>query len=412
MTDSAIISVPNLVDPKTYADHDMTEVWRSLRSQDPVHWHPASAYGPGFWVFSRYADVLHVLRDDSGFTSEKGNVLDTLLHGGDTGAGRMLAVTDGQYHTGLRKLLLQAFAPRALEGVVHRVRELTRRLLTEAVERGHCDFAQDIASVIPLETVCDLLNIPAGDRHYVLELTKSALSSDYESPNADADRVARSAILVYFGNLLMERREAPGSDPISLMAMAEVDGRRLDDSDIVLNCYSLIMGGDETTRLAMIGAVKALIDHPDQWAALRNGEVTIDNASEEVLRWTTPAMHFGRTATVESTFTDHRIARGDLVTVWPASANRDEAIFPEADRFDLGRSANRHLSLGYGRHFCLGAYLGRVEISALLDALRKVALKIDQAGPERYIYSNFLSGMSSLPVAMEGNLAEASRWDE
>ncbi|MFF5258086.1 cytochrome P450 [Actinomadura viridis] len=406
------IAVPNLADPRTYAGHDMIEIWRRLRAEDPVHRHPESEYGPGFWVVTRYQDVSDVLRDDKSFTSERGNVLATMLQGGDTGAGRMLAVTDGPRHTELRRLLLQAFAPRALKDVTLRVRQSVRRLLTEAVERGECDFAQDIASVIPLETICDLLAVPAADRQEVLKLTKSALASDYESPGADLDRMARGEILLYFSDLLKERRRRPGTDPISLMANAEVQGERLSEEDIILNCYSLIMGGDETSRLSMIGAVRALVENPSQWLALKNGDVTVESAGEEVLRWTTPTMHFGRTATADVKVGDRVIAAGDLVTLWFTAANRDETVFPDPDRFDLGRSPNKHLSLGYGRHFCLGAYLGRVEINAMLDGLRTLVGDIELTGPGRRIYSNFLSGMSSLPIALKPDPAGPSRRPE
>ncbi len=408
----AQIIVPNLVDPRTYADHDMGEVWRKLRSDDPVHWHPETIGGPGFWVLTRYTDIVAVLRDDTRFTSQKGNVLAAMLQGGDTGAGRMLAVTDGARHTELRKVLLRAFAPRALDGVGRRVRQAVRRLLTEAIERGTCDFARDIASHIPLETICDLLNIPRQDRQDILRLTKSALASDYENPGAGIDWTARSDILLYFSDLVKARRKDPGSDPISLMTTAGVAGRRLDDMDIVLNCYSLIMGGDETSRLAMIGAVQAFIENPSQWRALKDGDVSAESAGEEVLRWTTPTMHFGRTAVTDVELHGHSLGSGDLITLWFASGNRDEAEFAEPDRFDLGRSPNRHLSLGYGRHFCLGAYLGRIEINAMLDGLRTFVDRIDPAGSERRIYSNFLSGMSSLPVSLKGASAEVPDWME
>jgi cytochrome P450 len=396
------VEVPDLVDPKTYAEHDMAGIWARLRSRDPVHWHPATGYGPGFWVVTRYEDIVEVLRDDVRFTSERGNVLETMLHGGDTGAGRMLAVTDGEHHADLRKLLIRAFAPRVLDGVAQGVRKLTRQLLTEAVERGECDFARDIASTIPLQTICELLNIPAADRKEILKLTKSALASDYEAPDAGVDRVARGEILLYFSDLVRERRKAPGYDPISLMAAGLVGGKRLEEDDIILNCYSLIMGGDETSRLAMIGAVQALIGNPEQWLALKNHEVSLASASEEVLRWTTPTMHFGRTALSESELGGRPVASGDIVTLWFSSGNHDESAFSEPARFDLGRSPNKHLSLGYGRHFCLGAYLGRIEIAAMLDGLRTLVDSMEQSGSERRIYSNFLSGMSSLPVVMKG----------
>jgi cytochrome P450 len=403
-------AIPNLVDPATYTEHDMPEIWRRLRSEDPVHWHPATADGPGFWVVTRHADIVQVLRDDTRFTSERGNVLTTMLQGGDISAGRMLAVTDGAHHTELRKLLLQAFAPRVLEDVTQRVRQSIHRLLSEAVERGKCDFAKDIASLIPLETICDLLDIPMGDRQRILQLTKSALMSDDSDQDAVVDRTARNEIMVYFSNLVEKRRKMPGADPISLMAGAKLGGKSMADEDIILNCYSLILGGNQTSRLAMIGAVHALIQNPDQWRALKDGKVTLENACEEVLRWTTPAMHFGRTALAGVQLSGQSIASGDLITLWFTSGNRDEAAFQDPDRFDLARSPNKHLSLGYGRHFCIGAYLGRVEISAMLHGLRTLVSSIGQAGSEQRIYSNFLSGMSSLPVIMEGDPDGAAHW--
>jgi cytochrome P450 len=150
----------------------------------------------------------------------------------------------------------------------------------------------------------------------------------------------------------------------------------------------------------MIGAVQALIEHPDQWAALRSGAVAIESATEEVLRWTTPALHSGRTATEDLLFEGEFIEEGDVVTVWTASANRDESVFDHPERFDLGRTPNRHLSFAYGAHFCLGAYLARAEIGAVLEGLRAMARQLDFAGPPHRVYSNFLSGLSRLPVSV------------
>ena len=398
-TESAL-AVPDLADPATHAEQDLGEVWRRLRAHDPVHRHPETAAGPGFWVVTRYADVLRALRDDAGFSSRGGNVLETLLAGGDMGADRMLPVSDGARHAALRRVLLEAFSPRALAGVAEHVRAVTRRLVLAGIERGGCDFATEIASQIPLETICGLLDVPEADRPELLMLTKSALASDYADPEAGVDRRARSAIMIYFLELVAARRRSPGTDPISLMAAARIDGRPIEDEDIVLNCYSLIIGGDETSRLAMIGAARALAAHPDQWAALKRGEATVESATEEVLRWTSPTTHIGRTAVAPVSWHGSEIAAGDLVTLWTASANRDETVFPDPDRFDLARTPNKHLAFGHGRHYCLGAYLGRVEIAGLLEALRTHVGEIEQTAPERRIYSNFLSGMSSLPVAL------------
>ncbi|MFJ2773993.1 cytochrome P450 [Streptomyces sp. NPDC087300] len=405
-------AVPDLVDPASHLDPGMDEVWAGLRRDDPVHWHPGTADTPGFWVVTRHADVSAILRDPARFTSEKGNVLATMLHGGDSGAGRMLAVTDGPRHKELRTVLMSAFSPRALAGVAQRVRATTRRLLEEALERGKVDFAQDIASHIPLATICDLLDVPEADRDYILTLTKSALASDYANQDSGEDRLARGELLLYFHDLTRQRRANPGDDVISLLATRPVGGELLHEDDIVLNCYSLIMGGDETSRLSMIGAVHAMIRRPDQWQALRSGDVTMASAGEEVLRWTTPTMHFGRVATEDVELHGRTIADGDLVTLWFNAANRDEDVFDDPYRFDLGRSPNKHLTLGYGPHFCLGAHLGRVEITAMLDGLRTFVAEVEQTGDERHIYSNFLSGMSSLPVALTPNRGPAPDWAE
>jgi cytochrome P450 len=181
-----------------------------------------------------------------------------------------------------------------------------------------------------------------------------------------------------------------------------VDGVRLTDDEVMLNCYSLILGGDETTRLAMVGAVQALIEHPEQWRALKDGSISTASATEEILRWTAPAMHVGRTATEDVDLHGHRIRAGDIVTGWVISANFDETVFANPRTFDLARAPNRHLTFSYGPHFCLGVHLARLEIRALLEALCSTVDRIEAAGTPRPIFSNFLRGFSSLPVRMYG----------
>lgn len=390
----------DLADPKLHAEADLTDVWRHLREHEPVRWNPASGSAPGFWVVTRHADVTAVYRDSALFTSQGGNVLETLLSGGDSAAGRMLAITDGPRHADLRKVLMRAFSPRALAPIVESVRRTVDRLLRAALERGSCDFATDVAAGIPLGAICDLLGVPDRDRDYVLSLTSSALGSEHADASAADTWIAKNEILLYFADLARERRGTGHSDVISLLTASHVDGAALDDDEIMLNCYSLILGGDETARLAMIGAVQALLDHPDQWRALKQGDTAVDSAVEEMLRWTTPALHSGRTATADTQIAGTPVRAGDIVTVWNASANRDEAVFPSPGTLLLDRSPNKHLTFAYGPHFCLGAYLARAEIAAVLSALREHVSALERTGPPRPIYSTFLNGMSSLPIAL------------
>ncbi len=392
----------NLADPRLHAESDLSAVWRHLREHAPVHWNPATGSAPGFWVVTRHADVTSVYRDSARFTSEGGNVLETLLAGGDSAAGRMLAITDGEKHAGLRRLLMSAFSPRALEPVVDSVRRTVTRLLRDAIDKGGCDFAADVAAGIPLGAICDLLGVPESDRAHVLSLTSSALGShDADSTAADA-WIAKSEILLYFARLARDRRDSGHTDVIALLARSEVNGLPLDDDEIMLNCYSLILGGDETARLSMVGAALALLEHPGQWQALKRGEASIDTAVEEILRWTTPALHAGRTATADTEIGGRPVRAGEIVTVWNASANRDERIFDAPDELRLDRTPNKHVTFAYGPHFCLGAYLARAEIGAVLTGLRDLVAGMEQTGPARPVYSTFLSGLSSLPLTLKG----------
>ena len=400
----------DLVNPKTHLERDLAPYWRRLRDHHPVYWHRADGDRPGFWVISRHADVMALYRDDRRLTSERGNVLVTLLAGGDPAAGQMLAVTDGKRHKDLRNVMLRAFSPRALAKVENSVRDNARRLVADAVRRGEVDFVAEVASVIPLTTIGDLLGVPPQDRTHLLELTRSSLSSDEADQDPYEAALARNDILLYFSDLVAERRAHPRDDVITTLTTSEIDGTPLSDEDIVFNCYSLIIGGDETSRLTMIDAVHTLSGAHAEWQRLRDGAVPLETATEEILRWATPAMNFGRHALADIELCGQVIRAGDAVTLWNTSANRDERAFPRPDVLDLGRTPNKHTAFGYGPHFCLGAFLARMEVREMLDALRTFASGFELTGAPRRIHSNLMTGMSYLPVRFtpdEAGLATA-----
>ncbi len=388
----------DLSDPATFLRPDMDEVWRWLRREAPVHWHEAGR-GPGFWVVTRHADVLSVYQDAERFVSSRGNMLTSLLTGGDPAGGKLLAVTDPPRHTSVRMMLLKSFSPRVLKSVALGVWERAEELVTAMVRSGGGDFAAAVAEQVPIGTVCDLLGVPRSDQSGLLRLSKQALSSDEANQSPRETALARNEILLYFIELAAQRRSQPREDIVSALVQASVDGRPLTDEEVVLNCYGLILAGDETSRLAMIGAVLNFTQFPDQWRALRDGRVTLSTAVEEILRWNTPAMHVGRTAQADVDLGGRTIRAGDLVTAWNVSANADETVFDLPEVFDLGRTPNRHLAFGYGPHFCLGAYLGRAEVSAVVEALRRTARDIELTDQPRPLYSTFLRGYTSLPVA-------------
>jgi cytochrome P450 len=393
-----LLDTVDLGDPETFAGNDLGEFWRTLRDTAPVHWNPPADGRPGFWVLSRYDDIMTAYRDELNFTSERGNVLVTLLAGGDAGAGRMLAVTDGPRHHELRKILQRVLSPRVLDEVAAAVRVTTRQLIREAVDGGSCDFAEQIAGRIPMTTISDLLGVPEQDRDFLLTQTKTALSADDEDVDELDSEMARNEILLYFQDTVEQRRESPGDDVISMLIGSSIDGEPLSDEDIVLNCYSLIIGGDETSRLTMIDSVHTLAAHPGQWQRLKRGEVAVDTAVDEVLRWASPTMHFGRSVVTETELHGVRLRPREILTLWHASGNRDERVYDRPEVFDLGRTPNKHMSFGHGPHFCIGSYLAKVEISELLRALRDFTTGFEQTGEALRIRSNFLTGFSTLPV--------------
>ncbi|MFF4017417.1 cytochrome P450 [Streptomyces sp. NPDC001843] len=391
----------DLTDPLTFALPGLRAMWARFRAERPVHRHRATTGAPPFWVLSRHADVLSVYRDNKRFTSERGNVLATLLQGEDSASRKMLAVTDGARHREIRNLMLKSFSPRVLEPVVEGVNRRTAALLDRALERGSFDFVTDLADHIPINTIGDLMGVPAEDREQLVRWNTQTLSRTSAEHGAEEEWLARNEILLYFSGLAAERRRRPGDDVISALATGRVDGRPLSEDEIVFNCYSLILGGDESSRMSSVGAVIALAEHPDQFKALKEGAVDTSTATEEVLRWTTPAMHFGRRALAEVEIRDRTIAAGDVVTLWNSSANFDEDVFPAPERFDLARSPNKHVAFGHGPHFCLGAFLGRTHVEAMLCALRSKVGHIEILGRPQMLYSNFVYGYTSLAVRLD-----------
>ncbi|QQQ79079.1 cytochrome P450 [Saccharothrix sp. 6-C] len=389
----------DLADPQTFLDVDLHSMWRRLREEDPVHWNPPGEGTPGFWVLSRHADIVAVYKDNKRFTSEHGNVLATLLRGTDSASGKMLAVTDGPRHRDVRNLMIKSFSPRVLEKVADRVRQRTRALVGGLVGPAF-DFATDVADHIPINTIGDLMDVPVADRAKLVDWNNRTLSR-YSSEDAEMEEwLARNEILLYFSGLAEERRRSPGDDVVSALANGLVDGAPLSEDEIVFNCYSLILGADESSRMSSIGGLLALHQHPEQWRALKDGAVDLGTATEEVLRWTTPAMHFGRRAVVDVELGGRLIRAGDVVTLWNSSANFDEEVFADPMSFDLSRTPNKHIAFGHGPHFCLGAYLGRAHVRSVLEAVRDLVDGIELAGKPRRLFSNFVHGYSSLPVTL------------
>jgi len=385
----------NLTDPDLYSHGDPYAVWRWLRKHDPVYWHPPAEL-PGFWVLTKYDDVRAVYRDPATFSSSGGILLRPENYGGDPGGSRTLALTDPPRHRQLRALVDDWFAPRSVRLLDVEMREVARDVIVRAIERERCDFVTDIAARIPLFVICKMMGVPRSEWEHLFSLTNDAFGAG----EALERRLAHLEILQYFEDLAKVRAKSPEDDLVSVLATAQIDDRDLTLDDIILNCDNLLVGGTENTRIAASGGMLAFIERPDQWQALAADPALLHSAVEEVLRWTSTATHIMRTATQPVTLHGRRIEAGDRVTLWNPSANRDESVFDDPDRFSVDRTPNRHLALGTGEHFCLGGTLGRAELRLVYEELLRNTERIELDGPPVMLSSIVVNGLEHLPVRL------------
>ncbi|MFI7131013.1 cytochrome P450 [Nonomuraea sp. NPDC050153] len=385
----------NLVDPELYSHGDPFTQWRWLRANAPVHWQPPSDL-PGFWSLTRYDDVRTAYRDAETFSSAHGILLRPADHGADPGGGRTLALTDPPRHRKLRALVDEWFAVRSIRALEPEMRDITRGVVDRALDRGGVDFVADVAARVPLYVICQMMGVPESDWEHLYQLTSQAFGAG----DPLTRRFAHLEILGYFETLQAAKAARPGDDLVSVLATAEVDGERLSPDDVILNCDNLLVGGTENTRIAAAGGMLSFMERPGQWRALEESPDLLPSAVEEVLRWTSTATHIMRTAARPTEIRGRRIAAGDKVVFWLPSANRDESVFDDPDEFDVRRQPNRHLSLGFGEHFCLGSVLARVELRLLYGELLARSVRVEPAGEPKLLDSIVVNGPERLPVTM------------
>ncbi|MER7046426.1 cytochrome P450 [Streptomyces jumonjinensis] len=405
MPDTTAVDV---ADPDLYASGDPVAIWAELRATSPVYWN-AHPPGPGFWAVMSYAPALQVYRDTDAFTSELGMRVDSDPGAVRAAAGKMLIVTDPPVHPRLRQLMNSAFVPRVVSTLEASMRRVIEPLIDVALTKDSIDFVSEIAAVLPAAIICDIMNIPQSERAMMTDLTSKAFGASVGQPGtskcplAGAEMTkteAHAEIFLYYTELVAQRRHAPGDDVVSALIQGELDGRALTDEEVLLNCDGLLTGANETTRHASSAGLKALIENPAEWQRLKQGTVDIETAVDEVLRYTSPALHVMRIAKKDVQVGDQQVKAGDAVTIWNSSVNRDETVFPHPDRFLLSRTGSRHVTFGIGPHFCLGAPLARVELKVLLQVLAEKVTEMDIVGTVERLRSNFMWGIERLPVAL------------
>jgi cytochrome P450 len=427
-------------DPSTYAQGVPFDALARLRRERPVIWveeRPALGWpgGPGFWLVLRHAHVEEVLRQAELFSSSLGatQIRDPPTPEALSYVRRMMLNMDPPEHSRLRRLLARSFTPRAVARLEDRIRTHARSIVavvTDGAVHGACDFAKDVATDLPLLTLAEVLGMPAADRMLLFDWSNRVIGyqdPDYATSSAfdlsSGTPIAREALrqrpalgrdgsmpdprtrdgmadLYAYAHLLAhERRRQPGSDLMSiLLAQVDDDGGQVSIEEFENMFWLFAVAGNETLRNGIPGACIALLDHPWAQDELRTNPSRMETAVEEMLRWWTPVMTFRRTAAADCRLGHVEIRARQKVVVSFTSANRDETVFSEPDRFDIHRYPNPHVAFGHGPHFCLGAHLARVQMRALFAEVLSQMGRLEYNGEPVYLCSNFQRGVKRLPI--------------
>lgn len=393
----------DLASPETYAAGIPHAEFRRLRAEEPVSWQP-ELNGPGFWAVTRYADLVHVLRTPSLFSSHRGGCrLEDVPPEFLEKIRENMMNSDPPHHTKLRKLTNHVFSPKRIGLLEQRIAGYARSLVDRAFESGRCDFASDIAGALPLFVICEILGVPETDRLRLYDLTNRMFASVSEDRAVamKASMAAANEMRGYAVELAAARRGRPRSDDlVNDLLEAEIDGRPLSESEFQAFFMLLFNAGADTTRSVLCYGLELLLQHRDDLTRLCADPALLPGAIEEILRYETVVIQFRRTAVAATELGGAKIAEGEKVVVFFPSANRDEAVFASPDRFDITRSPNHHLAFGHGTHFCLGAPLARMEALALYRELFGRVARIERTGTMITGKTNFVRSVHSQPIGL------------
>jgi cholest-4-en-3-one 26-monooxygenase len=394
------LSEIDLANPDHFLSGTPHAWFRTLRREAPVWLHPEPD-GPGFWCITRYEDLKAISRNPRVFSSWLGGTTLQDMPEENLAAVRVILLNmDPPQHVKFRRTVQRAFTPRRVEAMRPQVRQRARRIVDQIAPKGECDFVADVAAALPLEVICDMMGVPEADRGGIFELSNRLIGFDdpeFQTSETDA-KIASAEMFTYAFHRAAQLKKKPGDDLVSQLLTAEVGGEKLTETEFASFFLLLAIAGNETTRTVTAWGMHSLIEHPDQRERVLRNPALIPSAVEEILRFA-PAVHYMRRTTTEETeIRGQRIPKGAKLALWYPSANRDEAVFEDPDRFDVGRQPNPHLSFGIGEHFCLGAHLARLELQEVFRAVLSRLPDMELVSPPRRLRSNFVNGCKSMPV--------------
>ncbi|MGZ8751764.1 MAG: cytochrome P450 [Acidimicrobiia bacterium] len=396
------VTALDLTDPDSFVGGPPHDFYTYLRNEAPVYWHPSTTLlEPGFWVLTRYADIIATERDVATFSSAAHGALMESQEG--SGSELMMLNQDPPQHTRLRNLVARGFTPKVIKSMEPHIAAAASTIVDRVGSSDEpVDFVVDFAAELPLVVIAELLGIPYDDRHKVFDWSNRLVgANDPEySDTPERGQVAAMELYAYAQSLADARRARPLDDIVTTLVTAELEGEKL--SDIEFNVFVLLLAvaGNETTRNLISGGMLTLMHTPDERDRLvADLDGLLPTAVDEMLRWVSPVQYFRRTAIQPGEIRGVEIATGDAVTMWYPAANRDEEVFPEPQRFDVGRSPNAHIAFGgRGPHYCLGASLAKMEIEVMFREILTRLPDMRPAGEVERLRSTLISGIKHMPV--------------
>jgi cytochrome P450 len=383
---------------------DPYPAYTRLRDEAPLYRND----GLDFWAISRHADVAAAFRDSDRFSNANGVSLDPSAWGPRASRTMSFLAMDPPRHDRMRALVSRGFTPRRVRDLEARIRELARLHLDACLGHDTFDFVAEFAGKLPMDVVSELLGVPEPDREQLRLHADTLLHREdgvMAVPRAASE--AAFSLIVYFIEMVEARRARPAShadapDLTSALLEAETDGDRLTDEEIVGFLFLMIVAGNETTTKLLASALYWAWRNPDQLAKPMSDPTLIGPWVEETIRYDAPSQMLARTVMKDFTSHGQTVRAGERLVLVVGAANRDPAVFPDPDRYDLERDTSSLISFGSGRHYCLGANLARLEAQiALGEFTRRVArFEIDEAGAER-VHSPNVRGFATLPVQVE-----------
>jgi len=405
------------LDNDAFAERVPHETFALLRDEAPVHWYDWE-HGKGFWSITRYDDIVAVMKDWRSFSSETGATALEDLDRDQIDARKSMLDTDPPKHSSLRAIVNKGFTPRAVAAYEDLLRELTDRILDEALPLGEFDFIEKIAKQLPIQVLCRILGVPLSDDERLIEWGDKMIGNtdpDMGGLHPASPESAEYRLYPFRSPYAMEvfkyghttapaRRDDPKDDLVSkLVTWEDEEGRRLTEQEFDTMFLLLVVAGNETTRQSIAHGMQAMIERPEVMGQLRDEPALLSTAVDEIMRWASPVIHFRRTATCDVDLHGVRIAAGDKVVVWLISGNFDERQFPDPLSFDIRRSPNNHITFGRGGpHFCLGAHLAKLETRILFERLLPRVTTVEPAAPARRVESNFTNAYKAMPVRVTG----------